>query len=88
MASILPKWAQAGGSEEIMKRLVDPEAREAIKTSVFFDPASISSNATAKNPRRYASGIALVLVNGKLSMFNGQQTSVNGGRVIREFATA
>jgi N-acyl-D-aspartate/D-glutamate deacylase len=31
-----------------------------------FDPANIASNATAKNPRRYASGIAHVLVNGKL----------------------
>jgi N-acyl-D-aspartate/D-glutamate deacylase len=51
-----------------------------------FDPASIASNATAKNPRRYASGIAHVLVNGKLSMFNGQRTRANGGQVIREFA--
>lgn len=51
-----------------------------------FDPAHIASNVTAKNPRRYASGIAHVLVNGQLSMFNGQRTHVNAGSVIREFA--
>lgn len=53
-----------------------------------FDQANIASNATAKNPRRYASGIAHVLVNGRLSMQNGVRTDVNAGRVIREFAPA
>ena len=51
-----------------------------------FDQANIASNATAKNPRRYASGIAHVLVNGQLSMRNGERTPVNAGRVVREFA--
>ncbi|WP_299613242.1 amidohydrolase family protein [uncultured Tateyamaria sp.] len=51
-----------------------------------FDSANIASNATARNPRRYASGIAHVLVNGRLSMSNGQRTDVNAGQVIREFA--
>jgi N-acyl-D-aspartate/D-glutamate deacylase len=51
-----------------------------------FDQANIASNATAKHPRRYASGIAHVLVNGRLSMFQGQRTDSNAGRVIREFA--
>jgi len=50
-----------------------------------FDQANIASNATAKNPRRYASGIAHVMVNGKLPMRNGKRTSVNGGQVLREF---
>ena len=53
-----------------------------------FDQVNIASNATAKNPRRYASGVAYVLVNGKLSMQNGKRTQVNAGRVIREFAEA
>ena len=53
-----------------------------------FDQANIASNATAKNPRRYASGIAHVLVNGQLSMRNGARTDVNAGSVIREFAAA
>ncbi|MEW9920146.1 amidohydrolase family protein [Marimonas sp. MJW-29] len=51
-----------------------------------FDKAAIASNATAKHPRRYASGIAHVLVNGKLSMRNGERTAVNAGQVLREFA--
>ena len=50
-----------------------------------FDQANIASNATARNPRQYASGIAHVLVNGQLSMRDGQRTRVNGGQVLREF---
>jgi len=50
-----------------------------------FDKSVIASNATAKYPRRYASGIAHVLVNGKLSMRNGERTSINAGQVLREF---
>jgi N-acyl-D-aspartate/D-glutamate deacylase len=51
-----------------------------------FDRVNIASNATAKNPRRYATGICHVLVNGRLSMENGQRADVNAGQVIREFA--
>ena len=51
-----------------------------------FDPANIASNATARHPRRYASGIAHVLVNGQMSMRNGQRTEVNAGQVVRDFA--
>jgi N-acyl-D-amino-acid deacylase len=50
-----------------------------------FDQTNIASNATARHPRRYASGIAHVLVNGKLSMRNGQRTPINAGQVLREF---
>jgi N-acyl-D-aspartate/D-glutamate deacylase len=50
-----------------------------------FEPSAITSNATARHPRRYASGIAHVLVNGELSMRDGQRTKVNKGRVLREF---
>lgn len=51
-----------------------------------FDQANIASNATPRHPRRYASGIVHVLVNGKLSMRDGKRTSSNGGQVIRRFA--
>ena len=50
-----------------------------------FDKVNIASNVTAKNPRRYASGIAHVVVNGKMSMRNGQRTLSNPGEVIRDF---
>ena len=43
-------------------------------------------NATAKNPRRYASGICHVLVNGEMAMRDGARVPVNAGQVIREFA--
>lgn len=52
-----------------------------------FDQVNIASNATARHPRRYASGIAHVLVNGALAMRSGQRLPVNAGRVVREFAT-
>lgn len=51
-----------------------------------FDRADIASNATAKNPRRYASGICHVLVNGRLAMRGGARVPVNAGRVLRDFA--
>lgn len=51
-----------------------------------FDRANIASNATARHPRRYASGIAHVLVNGQLSMRDGKRTATNAGQVVREFA--
>ncbi len=53
-----------------------------------FDPATIASNCSARHLRRYASGIAHVLVNGRLSMHNGQRTNVNSGHVLRDFVTA
>lgn len=51
-----------------------------------FDPAAITSNATARHPRRYASGIVHVLVNGALSMRDGQRTATNNGTVLRDFS--
>ena len=51
-----------------------------------FDQANIASNVTAANPRRYASGIAHVLVNGQMSMRHGKRTTCNAGQVIRDFA--
>lgn len=50
-----------------------------------FDPATIASHCTAKHPRRYASGIAHVVVNGQLSFRDGQPTLANAGRVLRDF---
>lgn len=52
-----------------------------------FDAAAIASNATARHPRRYATGIAHVLVNGALSMRNGQRTPTNNGTVLRDFVS-
>ena len=51
-----------------------------------FDPSRIASNCAASHPRRYASGIAHVFVNGKASMRDGVRTAVNAGTVLRDFA--
>ncbi|OAN74955.1 hypothetical protein A8B82_17325 [Sulfitobacter sp. EhC04] len=65
---------------------VDPAAAVPYYADIcVFDRAAIASNATAKNPRRYASGVAYVLVNGKLSMRGGKRTDVNAAKVLREF---
>ncbi|MFT5111106.1 MAG: N-acyl-D-aspartate/D-glutamate deacylase [Parasphingorhabdus sp.] len=49
-----------------------------------FDPANIASNCSAKHPRRYASGFAHVMVNGKLSLRDGNRTSMSPGEVLRD----
>jgi len=51
-----------------------------------FDAANIASTCSARHPRRYATGIAHVFVNGRASMRDGKRTDVNAGEVIREFA--
>lgn len=48
-----------------------------------FDPVNIVSNCSARHPRRYASGIEHVLVDGQFSMRDGRRTDVNAGRVLR-----
>lgn len=48
-----------------------------------FDPAGITSHCTVEAPRRYASGIAHVLVNGVFTMRDGERTDADGGRVLR-----
>ncbi|MBO6639713.1 MAG: amidohydrolase family protein [Roseitalea sp.] len=48
-----------------------------------LDPATITDHDTVEQPRRYASGIAHVMVNGKLSMRNGKRTHINNGSVLR-----
>jgi len=50
---------------------------------VVFDPAGITSHCSVKEPRRYATGIAHVLVNGAFAMRDGKRTDADGGRVLR-----
>ena len=48
-----------------------------------FDAAAVASHWTVQEPRRYASGIAHVLVNGGLAFRDGQRTETDSGRVLR-----
>lgn len=49
---------------------------------VVFDPATVRDCATFAVPRQYAAGIASVIVNGRLTLHNGEFTAVRGGRFL------
>lgn len=48
-----------------------------------FDHELIASHCDVTEPRRFATGIAHVLVNGVFSMLDGARTAQDGGRVLR-----
>ncbi len=51
-----------------------------------FDAEAIASHCTVAEPRRYASGIAHVLVNGQPAFRDGVRTETDAGRVLRRGA--
>ncbi len=50
---------------------------------VVFDPATVRSNATYDEPRRFPTGIEQVIVNGTLVVRDGEHTGATPGRGIR-----
>jgi N-acyl-D-amino-acid deacylase len=50
---------------------------------VVFDPATVRSNATYDEPRRYPDGIDHVVVNGTLVVDGGRHTGATPGRALR-----
>jgi N-acyl-D-amino-acid deacylase len=50
---------------------------------VVFDPATVRSNATYDEPRRYPTGIEQVIVNGALVVDGERHTGALPGRVLR-----
>ena len=50
---------------------------------VVFDPATVRSNATYDEPRRFPDGIEHVMVNGTLVVDDGAHTGATPGRGIR-----
>jgi len=50
---------------------------------VVFDPATVRSNATYEEPRRYPDGIEYVIVNGVVVVDAGEHTGALPGRVLR-----
>jgi len=50
---------------------------------VVFDPATVASNATYDEPRRFPTGIDFVIVNGTIVVDNDRHTGALPGRVIR-----
>ena len=55
----------------------------AIADIVAFDPATIRDEATYTEPRKLASGMRYVLVNGKIAVDGGKPASVLAGRPVR-----
>lgn len=50
---------------------------------VVFDPATVIDTATYDDPKQEATGIDLVVVNGRIALRDGVHTGVGGGRVLR-----
>ncbi len=50
---------------------------------VIFDPQRVQDRATFAAPNQYAQGISYVVINGQLSVDNGQPTAALAGRVLR-----
>jgi N-acyl-D-amino-acid deacylase len=50
---------------------------------VAFDPATVADQATFENPHQYPLGIPLVVVNGQVTLREGEQTGARAGRAIR-----
>jgi N-acyl-D-amino-acid deacylase len=83
------------GLEEAIRRMTSaPAARlglrdrgtlrdGALADLVVFDPATVRSNATYDEPRRYPDGIDYVIVNGEVVVDDGAHTDRTPGRALR-----
>ncbi len=58
-------------------------ARGAFADLVAFDPATVADQATFEDPHQYPLGIPLVIVNGQVTLREGEQTGARAGRAIR-----
>ena len=50
---------------------------------VAFDPTTVSDRSTFEEPHQYPAGIELVVVNGRVTIRDGEQTGALAGRAIR-----
>ena len=55
----------------------------AIADLVAFDPTTVADQATFEDPHQYPVGIPLVVVNGQVTLRDGEQTGARAGRAIR-----
>jgi N-acyl-D-amino-acid deacylase len=53
---------------------------------VIFDPASLKDNSTDSDPMAKPDGMVLVMVNGKLSFFEGEPTGVCSGSLLKSYS--
>ena len=64
------------------------EGRGAIQVGAYadlvaFDPMTVADGATFDAPHRYPVGIPLVIVNGQVTLRDGEQTGARAGRSVR-----
>ncbi len=64
------------------------EDRGVIRTGAYadlvaFDPTTVTDGATFEAPHQYPVGIPLVVVNGQVTLREGEQTGIQAGRAIR-----
>jgi len=83
------------GLEEAVRKMTSaPAARLGVKDRgllrdglladvVIFNPATVASNATYDQPRRFPTGIDYVIVNGTIVVDEGEHTGALPGRVVR-----
>ena len=50
---------------------------------VVFNPATITDRATFERPHQYAEGVSAVIVNGQVTLSEGQMTAARAGRALR-----
>ncbi len=50
---------------------------------VAFDPTTVADQATFDNPHQYPLGIPIVIVNGVVTLRDGEHTGILGGRAVR-----
>ncbi len=50
---------------------------------VAFDPSTVADQATFEDPHQYPVGIPLVVVNGQVTLRDGEQTGARAGRAVR-----
>jgi len=70
----------ANSTRLLDRGVLRPGARADI---VVFDPDTIADNATIEEPNQYADGVEYVLVNGQVTIENGEHNGTRAGRVLK-----
>ena len=94
MASVIAWWRGLSLPEAVRRLTALPAARIGLKDRgtlapghhadiTVFDADAIASRWTVQEPRRYATGIAHVVVNGGVAFRDGRRTETDSGRVLR-----